>query len=140
MGLRARSSGHHISLRPEQIICWFTARWPIETTFQEVRAHLGFETTCQRVARSVLRTGPCLLGLYSLVTLIFVEHARRHPVHPQGTPWYNKADLTFADAMASVRRLLWSETIFATPSQHDAFEKLPGRLRRLLLDRISQAA
>lgn len=27
-----------------QIVSWFTARWPIETTFQEVRTHLGFET------------------------------------------------------------------------------------------------
>ena len=31
-------------LPPAQIITWFTARWPIETTFQEVRAHLGSET------------------------------------------------------------------------------------------------
>ncbi len=34
------------------------------TLFQEVREHLGFETTRQRVANSVLRTAPCLLGHY----------------------------------------------------------------------------
>jgi hypothetical protein len=127
-------------LTATQIISWFTARWPIETTFQEVRAHLGFETPCQRVANSVLRTGPCLLGLYSLVTLIFVEHARHHPARPRCTSWYTKAEPTFSDAIATVRRLLWSETIFETPSQHDVFEKLPRHFRRMLLDRLSLAA
>lgn len=127
-------------LAAEQIVGWFTARWPIETTFQEVRAHLGFETPRQRVAKSVLRTAPCLLGLYSLVTLIFVEHARRHPLHPRCTPWYAKAEPTFSDAIATVRRLLWSETIFVTPSEHDALKILPRHLRRILLDRLSLAA
>ena len=47
-------------LPPETIITFFTARWPIETTFQEVRAHPGFETPRQRVAKSVLRTAPCV--------------------------------------------------------------------------------
>ena len=128
------------TLDPAQIISWFTARWPIETTFQEVRAHLGFETTRQRVANSALRTGPCLLGLYSLVTLIFTQHARHHSPRPRRTSWYAKAEPTFADALATVRRLLWSQTIFETPSHHDAFEKLPRALRRILLDRLSLAA
>lgn len=127
-------------LDPRQIITWFTARWPIETTFQEVRAHLGFETTRQRVANSILRTGPCLLGLYSLVTLIFVEHARHHSIRPRCTEWYVKTEPTFADAIATVRRLLWSETIFATSPQHDVLQKLPRHLRRMLLDRLSLAA
>jgi hypothetical protein len=127
-------------LSPAQIISWFTARWPIETTFQEVRAHLGFETTRQRVANSVLRMAPCLLGLYSLITLIFVEHARHHSVRPRGTNWYAKTEPTFSDAMATVRRLLWSETIFETPSQKETFQKLPSQLRRILLDRLSLAA
>lgn len=127
-------------LDPRHIITWFTARWPIETTFQEVRAHLGFESTCQRVANSILRTGPCLLGLYSLVTLIFVQHTRHHRLRPRCTAWYTKTEPAFSDALATVRRLLWAETIFQTPSQHDAFEKLPRHLRRFLLDRLTAAA
>jgi hypothetical protein len=128
------------SLSPEQIISWFTARWPIETTFQEVRAQLGFETTRQRVAKSVLRTAPCLLGLFSVVCLIFAEHARRHRVCPAATAWYAKKDLTFSDAIATVRRVLWQQTVFAKPSDHDAFAKLPRRLRLLLLDQLARAA
>jgi len=127
-------------LAAAQIVSWFTARWPIETTFQEVRAHLGFETPRQRVAKSVLRTAPCLLGLFSLVSLIFVEHARSHSIRPRCTRWYAKSEPTFSDALAAVRRLLWSETIFETLPQHEAFEKLPRQLRRILLDRLSLAA
>jgi len=128
------------ALDPAQIVSWFTARWAIETTFQEVRAHLGFETPRQRVANSILRTGPCLLGLYSLVTLIFAQHARHHSLRPRRTAWYAKAEPTFADAIASVRRLSWSETVFETTSRHDALEKLPPQLRRILLDHLSLAA
>jgi hypothetical protein len=127
-------------LPPAQIITWFTARWPIETTFQEVRAHRGFETTRQRVAKSVLRTGPCLLGLFSVICLIFAQYAHHHPIRLRRTGWYTKTQPTFSDALATVRRLFWSETVFETLSQHEAFEKLPRQLRRLLLDRLSLAA
>lgn len=128
------------TLSAPQIISWFTGRWPIETTFQEMRAHLGFESTRQRVANSVLRTAPCLLGLFSVISLIFAEHTRRHPVRLQCTRWYHKREPAFSDAIATVRRLFWTETVFHTPSQHDAFEKLPRQLRQILLDHLSLAA
>jgi hypothetical protein len=47
---------------------------------------------------------------------------------------------TSSDALATVRRLLWSETISQTPSQHEASEKLPRQLKRIMLDRLSLAA
>ena len=129
-----------ISLSPQQIVSWFTSRWPIETTFEEVRAHLGFETPRQYVAKSVLRTAPCLLGLFSVVCLIFAEHTRRHPIRVRHTEWYAKAEPTFSDAIAAVRRLFWQETIFAKASYHNGFAKLPPKLRNVLLDYLSQAA
>ena len=57
-----------VTLTPRRIVSLFTRRWSIEVTFDEVRAYLGFETARQRVAKSVLRTAPCLLGLFSVVT------------------------------------------------------------------------
>ena len=128
------------NLSPEQIVSWFTARWPIETTFQEIRAHLGFETTSQRVAKSVLRTAPCLLGLFSIICLIFAEHAKRHPIRLRITSWYPKTEPTFSDAVATVRRLLWCETIFKTPSHYDAFSKIMPRFKNLLLDYLCDVA
>lgn len=128
------------SLSLEQIVSWFTARWPIETTFQEMRAHLGFETTRQHVAKSVLRTAPCLLGLFSIICLIFAEHIRVHSINVRDTEWYSKAEPTFSDAIATVRRLFWQKTIFEEASYHNGFKKLPPKLKALLLDYLSQAA
>ena len=128
------------SLTGVQMVSWFAARWPIETTFQEVRAHLGFETTRQHVARSVLRTAPCLLGLFSVICLIFAEHAKHHRIRIHQTPWYHKDEPTFADAMATVRRLFWQQTLFQEPCYHSLFEKLSPKIRNWILDQLSQAA
>ena len=124
----------------QQIVSWFTARWPIETTFQEMRTHLGFETPRQYVAKSVLRTAPCLLGLFSIVCLIFAKHIRNHRIEVRNTQWYSKAEPTFSDAIATIRRLFWQKTIFEQASYHNGFQKLSPKLRNLLLDYLSQAA
>ncbi len=129
-----------ISLSAPQIISWFTARWPIETTFQEVRAHMGFETTRQHVAKSVLRTAPCLLGLFSVVCLIYARHVRRHPGRIEQVPWYTKAEPTFSDAISTVRRLFWQTTILKQPLFYKGFQKLTPRFRKTLLDYLCHAA
>jgi hypothetical protein len=129
-----------LSLTAVQIVTWFTARWAIETTFQEMRAHLGFETPRQYVAKSVLRTAPCLLGLFSVTCLIFAEHARSHRIRMKQTLTYVKAEPTFSDAIATVRRLFWQESIFEKGPYHKDFTKLSPRLRNLLLDQLSRAA
>jgi hypothetical protein len=87
----------------------------------------------------VLRTAPCLLGLFSVVCLIFAEHTRCHRIRVRRTEWYVKTEPTFSDAIAGVRRLFWQETIFAKASYHKGLQKLPPKLRNLLLDYLSQA-
>jgi hypothetical protein len=128
------------ALEATTIISWFTARWPIETTFQELRAQLGLETTRQRTENSITRTAPCLFGLFSLVSLIYAEHLRSHKPRPDCTDWYVKNAPTFADAIATVRRLFWEKTVFQQSSHKDAFAKVPARLRNLLLDSLTRAA
>ena len=128
------------SLSLQQIVSWFTARWPIETTFQEMRTHLGFETPRQYVAKSVLRTAPCLLGLFSIVCLIFAKHIRNHRIEVRRTQWYVKAEPTFSDAIATVRRLFWQKTIFEEASYHNGLKKLSPKLRNPLLYYLSQTA
>lgn len=128
------------TLTPTQIVSFFTGRWPIETTFQEVRHHLGFETTRQRSEKSVLRAAPCLLGLFSVVCLIYAEHVKHVEVCVHRTPWYAKHEPTFSDALAAVRRLLWEQTVFKQPRLRRGYQKLPPSLRRTLLDIVSRAA
>jgi len=125
------------TLEPDQIVGLFTGRWSIEVTFQEVRAHLGFATPRNRSAKSVLRTGPCLLGLFSLVSLIFVRLQRSATIPPRHDPWYTKREVTFSDAIAAVRRLCWSE-VLKRPSKHGGVSKLPTQLRLMLLDQLSR--
>jgi hypothetical protein len=128
------------ALTGPQIVSWFTARWPIETTFQEVRAHLGFETPRQHVAPSVRRTAPCLLGLFSVICLIYAEHVQSHSMGIRQTLWYVKEEPTFSDAMTTVRRLFWQEILLQQPSYRNGFQKLPPKIRTWMLDRLCQAA
>lgn len=127
------------SLPPEQIVSLFAARWNIEVTFQEVRTHLGFTTPRNRSKKSVLRTGPCLLGLYSLVSLIHAGALGGKAAAPRRTPWYVKEAATFSDALRGVRRLCW-ESVLKESLGHAGVAKLPRRLRLTLLDHLSRAA
>lgn len=129
-----------LTLSPARIVSWFTARWPIETTFQEVRAHLGFESPRQHVRNSVLRMAPCLMGLYSLVWLAYAEHARRHPPRLKAPAWYPKREPTFSDALFEVRQSLWAGLIFQRGSYSSAFQELPRPCRKMLLHFLALVA
>jgi DDE superfamily endonuclease len=127
------------AMPPQQIVSLYTGRWSIEVTFQEVRTHLGFHTPRNRSKKSVLRTAPCLLGLFSVVSLIFHRHTHGRGVRPARLRWYAKAEVTFADAMTCVRRLCWSE-VFQQSPKHAGLTKLSRPLRLMLLDQLSRTA
>jgi len=97
-------------VRPTDILRWFVRRWSVEVTFEEVRRHLGVETQRQWSDLAILRATPCLLGLFSLVTLMADRswQAGRPPV-PRQSAWYAKATPTFSDALAAVRIALWKQ-------------------------------
>jgi len=111
----------------------------IEVTFQEVRAHLGFTTPRNWSAKSVLRTAPCLLGLFSVVSLIFVRQTAGGRFKPACSPWYSKKEPTFSDAITAVRRWAW-ESVLKQAWEQAGMTKLPRRLRLTLLDNLSRAA
>jgi hypothetical protein len=131
------------TLSPSAIIGLYTGRWSIEVTFQEVRQHLGFATPRNHKDKSVLRTAPCLLGLFSVVSLLFHRSSMRGgkaAPRPKVYPWYAKAQVTFSDALAAVRRQFWQKTIFSQALSHEDLKKLPLKLRDTLLDYLSVAA
>ncbi|HJU17684.1 MAG TPA: transposase [Stellaceae bacterium] len=109
---------------PLQILTWYVRLWQIEVTFREVRDHLGVETQRQWSDRAIARTTPCLLALFSLVTLLA---ARLDPEARQAVAtaaWYRKLRPTFADTLAAVRHQLWQEQGFFT-SHPTAEEQKP---------------
>ncbi|WP_410969078.1 hypothetical protein, partial [Salmonella sp. SAL04284] len=88
-----------------------TGRWNIETTFQEMRAYLGLETTRGRTKNTVLRAAPCLLGLYAVVALLYAELPAERTAEAT-VSYRDKAVVTFSDAISVVRRQLWLEGVF----------------------------
>jgi hypothetical protein len=111
----------------------FVHRWTIETTFEESRAHLGLETQRQWSDRAMVRTTPCLFGLYSVVALL------AHALHPDGkipvprTAWYHKSQATFGDVLAAVRQHLWGTLGYSTSAHDPDLVEIPcADLHRLI--------
>lgn len=128
---------------PLQVLLWFARRWQMEVTFHEVRAHLGVETQRPWSQRAIARTTPALLGLFSLVTVL--AHARyghetTHLASMHVAAWYTKPAPTFSDALALVRRQLWTQTTFPTSPSDADVEKVPRALLTHLTDLLCYAA
>jgi hypothetical protein len=94
---------------PLQIVRWFIQRWQTEVTFREVRDHLGVETQRQWSDKAIARTMPCLLGLFSIVTLLATRLNHQARLQISTSAWYQKQHPTFADTLAAVRRQIWAE-------------------------------
>jgi hypothetical protein len=123
----------------QQIVEWFILRWNIEVTFEEVRAFLGFGTQRQWSDRAIERTSPCLLGLFSLVTLMARRlHGAQLP--KQQTSWYAKPDATFSDVLAAVRLDLLQIPNYVMSSENDDRYLFPTRLIRSLVTLAATAA
>lgn len=128
------------TVSPAQIVAWFVARWPLEVTFHEVRAHLGVETQRQWSDLAILRTTPALLGLSSLVTLVAQARLDRRPLPVRQAAWYAKTAPTFSDTLAFVRQLLWPATVFSTSPSSDEVVEIPRALFDRLTDTLAFAA
>jgi hypothetical protein len=130
----------HLAHTPEQMLEWFVRRWTMEVTFEEARAHLGLETQRQWNDQAIGRTTPALLGLYSLVTLMAhaLQETEAHVVRTAA--WYAKACPTFSDALAVVRRELWSACHFSMSESHPEMIKIPRSLFERLTETVCYAA
>src|SRR4051812_15555905 len=120
----------------EAIVAEFLKRWPIETTFEESRAHLGIETQRQWSDAAIERETPCLFGLYSVVALLGDALRQGSSLLVRATAWYRKTEATFADVLAAVRRPCWGVANIPD-SVGDAGV---ANISRPLLDRLINAA
>lgn len=129
-----------LQVAPEQIVAWFVRRWQLEVTFEEARRHLGVETQRQWSERAIRRTTPALLGLFSLVTLVTHQHVSQTPLRARQAAWYHKAQPTFADALALIRRDLWAQATFPLSSNDPDLVKLPRTFVERLTETLCYAA
>jgi hypothetical protein len=111
----------------------------METTFEEARAYLGLESTRGRCERTVLRAEPCLLGLYSVVALLYGLLPEQDQ-EQGGVDWEGKHSVTFSDAITAVRRWLWTHWVFPRAGHDTAFAKLSPAFQQLLLYALAPAA
>jgi len=126
-------------ITPERIIAWYVGRWNIEVTFEEVRAHLGFQTQRHWKVRAVERTTPCLFGVFSLIVLMA---QRLHPdlLPLQASGWYSKQEASFSDVLAVVRGHLWDARNKMDSAQSGQTYLIPADLWRQVQQVLAYAA
>jgi hypothetical protein len=108
-----------------EIVELYVCRWSLEVTFEEARAHLGFQSQRQWSKAATTRTTPVLLALFSLTCLIAYRLHARSPLSPRTSAWYAKAELTFSDLLQTVRACLWRIQLFSRPALNPTLTLLP---------------
>jgi len=104
----------NLAAEPGRILGWFVSRWQMETTFQETRAHLGVETQRQWSDLGAVR--------------------------PRTAGWYDKREPTFSDAIAAVRRALWSPPDLSMSRPNTGTVEISAALLQRLTDTLCYAA
>lgn len=105
-------------LSPKAIVQFFLRRWRVEVTFAEVRRHLGVETQRQWSDLAIERSTPCLMALFSIVTLWANCLHKKGKLIINKTAWYPKQHITFSDAIAAVRRHIYDQNHFLTSTKN----------------------
>jgi len=123
-----------------QVLRWFVQRWQLEVTFREVRDHLGVETQRQWSDNAIARTTPCLLGLFSLVTLLAAQLTPQARQAVATSAWYHKHRPTFSDTLAAARREFWREQGFVMSHPALNMQKLRPALREGITYALCNAA
>jgi len=127
-----------LSLSALEILTFFVRRWRVEVTFEEVRRHLGVETQRQWNDLAIARTTPCLMGLFSLVTLF--AQGSQDELSVRQAAWYPKQAITFSDALAAVRLRLWRNMHFSMSGRKTETLKIPKPLFERLTGALAYAA
>lgn len=125
---------------PAFILECFVQRWQLEVTFEEAHAHLGIETQRQWSDKAIARTTPCLLALYSIVTLAAQQLLSTGQIYRRCAAWYSKPQATFCDTIAGVRRELWSHAYFSISKKEVDMVKIPRPLVERFIDSLCYAA
>lgn len=121
---------------PRRIVEWFIKRWQVEVTFEETRRHLGIETNRQWSDKAIQRTTPCLMGMFSLVTMVAEELSKQGKLKMRQAVWYHKQVATFSDAIGCVRQQIWEWQSFQTSGAEVELIKIPRPYLECLTDTL----
>jgi hypothetical protein len=82
-----------VGMSVREVLETYVGRWNEETTFEEMRAYLGLQSTRGWKEKTVLRMAPCLFGLYTLVAALYSQLPRRYR-RVRAVEWAGKQDVT----------------------------------------------
>lgn len=103
-----------ISAPPKSVISTYAGRWSIEDSFKNVKQFLGGQDPQSYKNLAPLRTASFSFFLYSLVWFWHIKNFASKQSW-LSLPWYpQKTSPSFLDALASLRRNLWSQRVFST--------------------------
>jgi len=120
----------------EQVIGQYASRWSIEVAYRDVKQCLGFEQPQGWCRKTVERTAPMAMLIYSLVIIWFAREGHRH-WQPADHSWYaKKRDPSFADMHAELKRRSVRRYVSSLPL--DALG--PRKLFRILENAVGLAA
>ena len=125
-----------ITMRPAQVVEQYASRWAIEDTFKNVNQSLGAVDPHLYAHQGPQRAAAFSFWLYSMVWYWYLKR-KSSTLSWISVPWYSaKTTPSFADALATLRRMLWSSRIF--PS----FEKpaLTARIAHVLIEALAYSA
>lgn len=128
-----------LNVTEKQILLWFVYRWNIEVTFEELRAHLGFETQRQWSDRAIERTTPALFGIFSIIVLMALELSKSKVIPIMNCAWYKKKDATYSDIIAFVRRHIWCFRNYTKSDQNGDLNNFDDDFFETILDVLCYA-
>ena len=119
-----------------QVASRYAGRWSIEVCFRDVKQDLGAQDPQTWKRQGPERAASLSLWLHALTWCWYLD------THPTGgtwitRPWYpHKNTPSFLDALAALRRVLWSQRITAlsAPAAEDT------KITDVLLDTLAYAA
>jgi hypothetical protein len=124
------------TVEPGPSLQGFVRRWRLDVTGPEARAQLGRETPRPWNARAMARTTPALLGRFSLMPLWAGPWPQAHTRPVRQAVWSRTPLPTLADAIAIVRRHVWTSThLYMSPATAEMVA-IPGALLNRLTETL----
>jgi hypothetical protein len=125
---------------PVHSLAWVVRRGSVEVTCAEGRAQLGREPQRQWSDQAMARTTPVRLALFALVTVLALRLSQDGQIPVPVTAGYHKAEPTFSDCVALVRRHLWRARYMVHSPPGAESRPLPQEALDLLLHGLPRAA
>jgi len=120
----------------EDVLTWYSMRWSVEVAFHDSKQHLGMEEPQGWSEQAVQRTAPMAMLLYTLIIHWYALEGRHHE-RLSAQPWYtHKSQASFADMLATLKRLSLRQQISAIGLSGRGSRKTRELLERL----VNQAA